>query len=259
VSDLAARVAAQRWYHVLELPGGVVTPGEWDLRAASARLPWPDLDGARCLDAGSRDGFYAFEMEGRGAAEVVSLDIDDPDLLDFPGPRPPRELVQAELDAGNRAFELAWEALRSDVQRRHQSLYELREDEVGRFDLAVIGTLLLHLRDPVAALRAVRGVADRLLLNEAIAPGLSALRRRPVAELSPADGPFWWLANPAGLRRMAEAAGWEVERMGRPYVLPWGPGRRPQLRDVVRNGPLRGLPRRALAGRGMLHVSLLAR
>lgn len=258
-ADLAARVAAQRWYHVLELPGGVVTPGEFDLRAAAARLPWPDLDGARCLDVGSRDGFYAFEMERRGAGEVVSLDIDDPDLLDFPGPRPPREAVQAELDAGNRAFDLACEALGSDVQRRHRSLYELREDEVGRFDVAVIGTLLLHLRDPIAALRAVRGVADRLLLNEAITPSLTALRGRAMAELSPAAGPFWWLANPAGLRRMVTAAGFEVEAVGRPYVLPWGEGHRPPLRDVVRNGPLRGLPRRALVGRGMLHVWLLAR
>lgn len=259
MSDLAARVAAQRWYHVLELPGGIVTPGEYDLRPVAPRLPWPDLADARCLDVGSRDGFYAFEMERRGAGEVVSLDIDDPAQIDFSVfPPPPPELVQRELDDGNGAFALAWDALGSHVQRRHQSLYELDEDEVGRFDVAVIGTLLLHLRDPIAALRAVRGVADVLLLNEAVAPALSALSRRPQAELAPAHGPYWWLANPAGLRKMVEAAGFTVRAEGRPYLVPWGAGHRPSLRKVLRGGPARELPRRALVRRGQLHHWLLA-
>lgn len=256
--DLATRVAAQRWYHTLELPGGVVTPGEYDLRGIVGRLPWPDLAGSRCLDVGSRDGFYAFEMERRGAAEVVSLDLDDPDAIDFPGPRPPRDVVQAELDAGNAAFELAREALGSRVERLHRSVLDLREQDVGRFDVAVIGTLLLHLRDPVGALRALRGVTDALLVNEAVAPAPSALRGRPMAELAPIDGPFWWLPNPAGLQRMVEAAGFAVDERSRPYLVPWGAAHRPPVRAVLRR-PLRGLPRRALVRSGLLHVWVLAR
>ena len=165
--------------------------------------------------------------------------------------------MQAELDAGNAAFALAHEALGSRVQRRHRTVYDLDETD-GRFDLAVIGTLLLHLRDPVAALRAVRGVADRLLLVEAVTPAASALRARPMAELAPADGPFWWLANSAGLQRMAQAAGFTVERSSRPFVVPWGSAHRPDLRSVLRR-PLRELPRRALVRRGLLHVWVLAR
>src|SRR4051794_15943029 len=193
---LAEHVREQRWYHTLELPGGVLTPGEYDLRAVSATLPWPDLSGLRCLDVGSRDGFYAFEMERRGAAEVVSLDLDDPDGIHFPGPRPPREGVQAELDAGNAAFALAREALGSSVQRRHESVYALDRDDIGRFDFAVIGTLLLHLRDPVGAIAAVRGVADRLLVNDAVRLSVADLRSVPMARLAPDPAqPFWWLFN----------------------------------------------------------------
>ena len=60
VDDLRRRVDAIRWYHTLDLPGGVVTPGEYDLRPTVARLPLPvDMTGMRALDVGSRDGFYA--------------------------------------------------------------------------------------------------------------------------------------------------------------------------------------------------------
>jgi tRNA (mo5U34)-methyltransferase len=257
MSELAVRVAAQRWYHTLDLPAGVTTPGEYDLRAVSARLPWPALAGRRCLDVGSRDGFYAFEMERRGAAEVVALDLDDPDAIDFPGPRPPREAIQAELDVGNAAFTLAREALQSDVQRLHRSVYDLRAGEVGRFDFAVIGTLMLHLRDPLGALRALRGVTDRLLVNEAVVPALRSLGRRPWAELASADGPFWWLPTPAALQQMVAAGGFAVERCSRPYLVPWGPAG-PQAGHVL-GRPLRGIPRRALLSRGIPHAWVLAR
>src|SRR3954451_9050574 len=117
-------------------------------------------------------------MERRGAAEVVSIDVSQPTAIDFPGPRPPDAAIQAELDAGNAAFALAAEALGSSVQRRHVSVYDLREEEVGRFGFAVLGTLLLHLRNPVGALTAVRGVTERLLVNDAVRPGRA---RPPIA------------------------------------------------------------------------------
>jgi tRNA (mo5U34)-methyltransferase len=252
--NLESRVAAQRWYHTLELPGGVVTPGEYDLRAVAERLPWPDLHGLRCLDVGSRDGFYAFAMERRGATEVVSIDLDDPAAIDFPGPRPPAGAIQAELDAGNAAFALAREALGSSVQRRHVSAYDLRSEDVGRFDFAVLGTLLLHLRNPIGALSAVRGVTDRLLVNDAVRWSRT---RRPVARFAPTPHePFWWLFNRPALLRAVEAAGFEVDEASRPYPVPWGPGRAP---PSLLGGGLRELPLRVQMRRGAPHVWVLAR
>src|SRR3954451_14577410 len=97
-----------RWYHTLELPDGVVTPGEFDHRAVVGRLPWPDLRGRRCLDVGSRNGLYAFEMGRRGPAEVASLDVDAPADLDLPARgAPPVEAVLDEVRAGNEGFEEA--------------------------------------------------------------------------------------------------------------------------------------------------------
>jgi tRNA (mo5U34)-methyltransferase len=258
--SLARRVAAARWYHTLELPNGVVTPGEYDLRPIVGRLPMPPrLDGARCIDIGSRDGFYAFEMERRGAAKVVSVDIDDPDDVHFPGEPPDRELVRAELAAGNQAFELARDALGSRVERRHVSVYELDPDELGNFDFAVLGTLLLHLRDPVTALASVRGVlTGRLLLNEPVIPGVrTSLRRRAVAEPLMSGGPFWWLCNPAGLRHLLDAAGFTIIDCGRPYLVPFGTDhvRTPIARSLRR--PVLDIPRRLAQRGGNLHCWVL--
>lgn len=83
--DAQAAVAANPvWYHTLEVAPGVVTPGYFDLRPVAARLPWPEVRVKRCLDVGSFDGFYSFELERRGAAEVLAVDVEGPDQFDWP-------------------------------------------------------------------------------------------------------------------------------------------------------------------------------
>jgi tRNA (mo5U34)-methyltransferase len=258
-----AAVDSLRWYHTIELPGGVVTAGEFDLRPIVGRLPWPEsLAGKRCLDVGGRDGFYGFEMERRGAEEVVSIDVGDPDDIQLPADfAPGRERIQQELDDGNRAFEMASGALGSKVRRELVSVHRLDPARHGSFDFGVIGTLLLHLRDPVGALGAIRGVIrGQFLMNEAVIAGLDLLSRRPVAE-PVMSGPFWWIGNPAALRRMAEAAGFRVVESGRPYLIPRGSGSRttglPEgLRRSLRR-PLRDFSRRLVNERGMLHAYVL--
>jgi tRNA (mo5U34)-methyltransferase len=225
-------------------------------------LPIPaSLAGKRCLDIGGRDGFYAFEMERRGAAEVVSLDIADPAELDHAGPRPDEQTIRGELEAGQLAFQLARDALGSRVERRNISAYDLSTEAVGSFDFAVIGTLLLHLRDPVGALAAVRGVLDGdLLLNEPVVTGYLGRTRRPLAEILMRDGyPFWWVCNPAGLRRMASAAGFAIREASRPYMIPYGRGYEVPTVAESLPGPLSELPRRLRLRRGAPHVWLLAR
>ena len=63
------------WFHTFALDGaGVYTPGiARDHRYRLRALP-EDLTGARVLDVGAFDGFYAFLAERRGAARVVAVD-----------------------------------------------------------------------------------------------------------------------------------------------------------------------------------------
>ncbi|HEX2015692.1 MAG TPA: class I SAM-dependent methyltransferase [Solirubrobacteraceae bacterium] len=262
--SLRERIAAHPlWYHTLDLGPGLVTPGWFDLRPIVERMPWPDVRGKRCLDVGSYDGFLAFELERRGAREVICTDLADEQQWDWPpdmraqGPERLAALVATEKGAG---FRLAAEALGSAVRRLELSVYDLDARDIGTFDLVVCGSLLLHLREPLRALEAIRGVCGgRFMSAEQIDLGLSLRHpRRPLAELN-GSGELcqWWVPNAAGHRRMLFAAGFAVERATRPYTVPFGASH-----PVPRGLPSRArlLGRRLAAGpAGVPHAAVLAR
>lgn len=256
-------VERQQWYHTIELAPGVVTPGWFDTRSIVDRVPLPgSLEGMRCLDIATGDGFWAFEMERRGAREVVAIDVPDPRQWDWPPLSPPEAMgALAARQRGGAGFQLARHALGSAVERREISVYDLDPADVGSFEFVYLGSLLIHLRDPVAALTRVRGVCrGRLLLVDNHEPGLSRLAPRiPLARLDGRDRPWWWQANVAGVVRMVEAAGFEVAERPRRLRMPAGRGQQsPPLRprtllDANRRRDLRN------ARRGDPHVALLAR
>jgi tRNA (mo5U34)-methyltransferase len=228
-NELRQAVAGVPWYHTIELPGGVVTPGRWDTRRASAELPIPaSLAGKRCLDVGTWDGFWAFEMERRGAAEVVAIDVADATAWDWP--ERARQVDVGTWEGGGAGehpgFDIAHRALGSRVRRIELSAYDASPGELGTFDFVLAGSILRHLRDPVKALAALRTVVDGVLLSaDGFSPTLSLLRPfTPAADLSGLDVPAWWSPNVAGRRRLLEAAGFRIVRTGRPYFLRRGPG-----------------------------------
>jgi tRNA (mo5U34)-methyltransferase len=226
-ADLARRAAELGWYHTLALPGGVVTDGFFDTLAALPSSGMPErLDGKRCLDVGTCDGFWAFEMERRGAAEVVGIDLDDPVLRDWPDLGISEAVRGAGADRSKRTFALAAEAIGSKVERRLVSIYDVSPELLGTFDFVFIGSLLLHLRDPVGALMAVRSVCEGELLSmDAVSPSLTrAMPTRPVASLSRRPEPRWWTCNRIGLATMVERAGFEPQSVSKMYYLPFGKG-----------------------------------
>ncbi len=179
-SETIADVAL--WYHTLALPGDVVTPGWFDLRAQVHRLPWPDVRGKRCLDVGTYDGFYAFELERRGAAEVVATDIPDHRDWDWPAAIRARggEALAGLAGEKGRGFKVARAALGSRVQRELVSVYDLDPGELGQFDVVVCGSLLLHLRDPVRGLEAIGSVCRGSFMSvEQVSLSLSMLFSPP--------------------------------------------------------------------------------
>ena len=233
-ADLRSQVEALEWYHTLELAPGLTTPGWFDTRATPAALPLPgSLEGKRCLDVGTFDGFWAFEMERRGAEEVVAIDILDPTRWDWPaGSRAADIETIGRRKAGGAGFELARRSLRSSVRRLELSVYDLDESVTGAFDFIYLGSLLLHLRDPVRALSRIRSVCDgQLLVVDSVdLPLTIAFPYKPVARLDGRGRPWWWIANRAGIERMCEAAGFETGPRHRIVYMP--PGRGQPLASV---------------------------
>ena len=159
------RVRAQRWYHTLELAPGVVTDGWFDLRDQVRHYKIPErLDGLRVLEIGTWDGFWAFELERRGAAEVVALDLDDEADLDWPPRRRPREFPQERRGDG---FRLLKEIRGSKAERVNCSVYHATPEELGTFDLVFCGSVLIHLRDQFLALERMANLCKgQLILAE---------------------------------------------------------------------------------------------
>lgn len=260
--SLAERIAeVPSWYHSMRLAPDVITPGEFNTLDELERIPFPSsLEGKRCLDVGTADGFWAFEMERRGAAEVVAIDLRDPARFDWPG----------NLDVGQRAawdrvlaaprgFDVAHEALESSVQWRELAVYELAPEVVGEFDYVFMGSLLLHVRDPVAALVAIGGVLRGELLSvDAISPPLTLLHPgQPVARFEAPGKPLWWVLNLQAYRRLFDAAGLDVLSAGRPFFVK--PGSRYTYSRSSRSPFLQRVERAALSRLGVLHTWVRAR
>ena len=216
--SLAARVAELPWYHTLDLGHGVVTPGYYDHRPILGRYHLPDrLDGLRVLDIATFDGFWAFEFERRGAAEVVALDIASLAEVDLPY-RVRRGMDAAALSRPiGEGFRLAHETLGSKVRHEHCNVYDLTPERFGMFDLVHCGDLLLHLRDPARALENMRRVTrGHALVSEVIYPDLDR-HDLPLVQYEGGRGVnIWWRFGANALAAMIADAGFDkVEELSR--------------------------------------------
>ncbi len=163
------------WYHTIELPDGTTTPGQVDLRACAPKLLPASLAGQRALEVGTWDGFWAFELERRGA-QVVALDLDDQRELDWPPRRRPASFTEPPRGEG---FRLARDLLGSSVERVICNVYDARPEDLGTFDLVFCGSVILHLRDQLLALERICNL---------VKPGgtfITAEEYEPVTDLIP--------------------------------------------------------------------------
>jgi len=152
-----ARAALGRvplWFHTFSLNGaGVYTPGiARDHRYRLRAIP-EDLSGARVLDVGTFDGFYAFLAERRGAVRVVAVDNEQ-----YVAWIASRFGIHLEPGVGFRAIA---ELLRSGVDYRR--LDALDVERLGEtFDVVFCFGILHRVEAPLTLVR---------VLGECLAPG----------------------------------------------------------------------------------------
>ena len=165
------------WYHTFDIGNGVVTDGMYDLRPVVKDHGFPEsLKGKSALDVGTSDGFYAFELEKRGAESVLAVDTNaydgtlpfdpSPAMKDIFLEKHSREMKEYEkyrdifsmlgLKGANKLVVLAdyWDSL---VKFQQCSVYEL-EDLGMQFDFVFCGALIEHLKSPLHAIEQLRSV-----------------------------------------------------------------------------------------------------
>lgn len=203
---LKAQVAAEEyWFHRIELPDGLVTPGWSDPKIE--KLPHfglpDDMRGMRVLDIGHAEGFFSFEAERRGAVEVVGIENYPPMV---------------------RKFNLCRAALGSRAQSALANVYDLNPKTFGTFDVVFFYGVLYHLRHPLLALEKIHSVCTGTLLMQT-ATGANDVDT-PLAEFHPfgiesgppesraCDPTCFWFPNPACCAAMLAHVGFQqVERL----------------------------------------------
>ena len=181
----------------------MVTPGHKQpaqLERELDALALPDLRGKSVLDIGGWDGFFAFAAEQRGAARVAVIDhymwaMDSPGqqaywrrcMAEGVAPRPYHETEFWHPDElpGKRGFDVAHEALGSDVEAIVADFMTCDLDALGSWDVVLYLGVLYHMEEPLTAMRRVSAVTTELAVVETeaiVVPGSRA--RATVALLS---------------------------------------------------------------------------
>jgi tRNA (mo5U34)-methyltransferase len=209
------RAEALGWYHALELAPGYTTKGMFDLRDQVANYGLPErMDGMRVLDVGTWDGFWAFEMERRGA-EVMALDLDDERDLDWPPRRRPDVFPEEPRGSG---FRLAREVFDSKVERVNCSIYDATPEELGQFDLVFCGSVLIHLRDQLLALERIARLCRGTFVSAEEYDMMAGFVPFPASRYR-ADrdkAVVYWLPSIRTWRRMLSTAGFDrIEQYGK--------------------------------------------
>jgi tRNA (mo5U34)-methyltransferase len=206
--DVIERASGYRWYHTLELADGYTTEGLFDLRPHVDSFGIPeDLTGKRCLDVGTWDGFWAFELERRGAAEVVALDLQDESRYDYP----PRRRPESFPELHNPGFRLAKEVFQSGVELVDCNIYDARPEDLGTFDVVFCGAMVIHLRDQYLALERIANLCRGTFISGEPYHALLSLLPVPVSRYR-ADrekSVVFWEPNARAWRRMIWSAGFE--------------------------------------------------
>ena len=237
--SIAQRVEEiQFWYHRIELPSGIVTPGTEPVHAAKYAIP-DDLTGKRVLDIGAWDGYWTWEALKRGAKEVIAIDDFSDNIYTVNGANkdfPHRDWSGFDLCREALGFEekrdetfknMYWSNNKDQrVKRIEMSIYSIDAEEfnLGHFDIVFFFGTIYHLKHPMLALEKISAVCDdEIYIESAICDNYSPYRgglgkgyknNDMVTEFYPTDqygdnDSNWWIPTLQCLGNMVNSAGFK--------------------------------------------------
>ncbi len=232
-----------RWYHTVELPGGLLTPGLYDFRSTYGCFGFPEnMRGLRVLDIGSATGFFAFEFAKRGGS-VVSVELPSLEALDrFPGQDVEYSLEEIQrmmfpesVDAAGGfrrkytpadlyfyllegPFRFCQKLLGLEIDRCYASIYDLPSKKLGEFDLVFLGDVLLHTINPLGALVALAPLCRGKLVLAQVMPEVAGGQPAMLyvgGDNRAHDEVQWWWPNQLCLTQLLKKLGFrEVREAG---------------------------------------------
>jgi SAM-dependent methyltransferase len=198
------------WYHSYYFDNGFAQRGDYDIGRDIDDYGFPaDMQGMTVLDVGTGSGWFATFFEQRGAA-VTTLDARGPCDFDIFGrdhnppvteqkSRPDRVLPDGRpvyYSPVSKGFWVMKEILGLKADFFNGRVYDICPELFGgkTFDLVFLGSILMHLRDPIGALMAAHTVCGQsLIANIGVLPNGYAPEKLVMRLLPKAgDGIGWW-------------------------------------------------------------------
>jgi hypothetical protein len=185
------------FYHVMDVPGvgEVRSENAWDLRNRFDEYTgYVPVAGKSFLDVGTASGFLSFEAEKRGAI-VTSFDAKSAEQIQY---IPVSDTHLAEKHRRGckeyfyrmrKGYLYLHECFSSKARAIYGDIY-LLSDLAPPSDIVMLGQVLVHLRDPLEALRQASMIAKETLI---ITEGSFESDRPTAVFLGTPDIPFsWW-------------------------------------------------------------------
>ena len=188
------------FYHTIDMPDGRVIDGAWDLRGHAADyLGGVDLAKKRVIEYGPASGFLSRAIaEAGGDLTVFDLPIGTgPEIMPFPGINLSGQIASGIASAGRlrnswwftrRSFDFPARAVYADIFNQPADL--------GQYDVAIFGAILVHLSNPFQALREAAAItAETIIITDLVSippipqlPGLMQIG----TSAPPIGHVHWW-------------------------------------------------------------------
>jgi tRNA (mo5U34)-methyltransferase len=215
------------WYHSYYFDNGFVQRGDYDIGHDIADYTFPQsMEGMSVLDIGTGSGWFATFFEQLGA-DVTATDVRGRFEWDIFG-RDQYPDVTTEKQSPDRILPNGQSIYYSGVSKGFwimKDMLGLKAEYVNarvsdicpelfggkKFDLVFMGSVLMHLRDPIGALMAAHSVCKHLLvatsymLPDAFSPNTPVMQMRELA----GDGISWWIPNRPCIVQWIKAAGFK--------------------------------------------------
>ncbi|MGD9616445.1 MAG: class I SAM-dependent methyltransferase [Alphaproteobacteria bacterium] len=201
IQQIAAEAASHDWFHSIDLGNGVITQGTKSLEIMQIEFENTfakiDLRGKTVLDIGAWNGGFSLEAHRRGAASVTALDHHTW--------RHERRRGRASFDFMARVTGVDFRTIELDLDAN-----PLDMSSVPPHDIVLFLGVFYHLRDPIAPLRQIAGIAREVLVLETYIQQMPEHRPAmvfyPGAELA-GDASNWWGPNSACIHELLRMAG----------------------------------------------------
>ena len=150
-----------KWFHTMKL-NGVTTKGLCDWRPYKHLFFLDNVKNSSVLDVGAGDGYFSFEMEKKGA-NVTATEIDSQLSRDNYNFGVENIKTTHSLSKGYN-FKIARDILGSNIELIISNIYNLDKDINKKFDFVFCSDVIMHLTDPIRALKNIHTISNRYLI-----------------------------------------------------------------------------------------------